>query len=42
VITFFHFHIVEPTSWLGLSHLFSLQTTIAVTIEWEKPSFIDF
>ena len=42
VITFFHFHIVELTSWLCLSHVFSLQTTIAVKIEWEKPSFIDY
>jgi len=42
VITFPHFHIVEPTSWLDVSRVLSSQTTTAVTFEWEKPSFIDF
>jgi len=42
VVTFFHFDIVKLASWLGLSYVFSLQTTIAVTFEWEKHSFIDF
>ena len=37
-----HFHTVEPTSWLDVSHVFSSQTTIAVSFEWEKTSFIDF
>jgi len=39
---FSHFHIAEPTSWLDVSHMFSSQTKIAVTFEWEKPSFVDF
>ena len=39
---FSHFNIAEPTSWLDVSRVFSSQTTIAVTFEWEKPSFIDF
>ena len=39
---FFHFRIVEQTSWLDISHVFSLQTTTAVTFEWEKKIFVDF
>jgi len=38
----YFFHIVEPISWLDVYNVFSSQTTIAVTFEWDKPSFIDF
>jgi len=33
-LLFSHFPIVEPTSWLDVSHVFSSQTKIAVTFEW--------
>ena len=33
---------MKPTSWLDVSHVFSSQTTIAVTFEWEKPSLLIF